>query len=41
MMVGMTAITGLFAVGLDQLRASRVRAESGEALPLILDDQDL
>ncbi|MBL8896785.1 MAG: prepilin-type N-terminal cleavage/methylation domain-containing protein [Planctomycetes bacterium] len=38
LMMGMTAVIGLFAVGLDQLRDARVRAEAGDALPRVLDD---
>jgi uncharacterized protein (TIGR02598 family) len=38
LMMGMTAVIGLFAVGLDQLRDARVRADAGDALPRILDD---
>lgn len=38
LMIGLTSILGLFALGLDQLRDSRVRAEAGDALPRILDD---
>jgi type II secretory pathway component PulJ len=38
LMMGMTAVIGLFAVGLDQLRDARVRADAGDALPRVLDD---
>lgn len=38
LMIGMTSIAALFAVGLDQLREAQVRSESGEAALVLMDD---
>ncbi len=38
LMIGMTSIAALFAVGLDELKKAQVRAESGEAALVLMDE---